>query len=71
MDAKLNPEQFDKISKSFVPCQVSLDLPPGLYLLRLAVRDNLSGTLGSLNATVLVPDKVTAEKDPGTQSQPH
>jgi len=31
------------------------------------VRDNLSGTLGSLNATVLVPEKVTA----GTQSQPH
>lgn len=67
MDAKMNPEQFEKISKSFVPCQVSLDLPPGLYLLRLAVRDNLSGTLGSLNATVLVPEKVTA----GTQSQPH
>lgn len=62
MDAKLNPEQFEKISKSFVPCQVSIDLPPGLYLLRLAVRDNLSGTLGSLNATVLVPEKFAAEK---------
>lgn len=71
MDAKLNPEQFDKISKSFLPCQVSLDLPPGLYLLRLAVRDNLSGTLGSLNASVLVPDKVTTENGPSTQSQPH
>jgi len=71
MDAKLNPEQFDRISKSFLPCQVSFDLPPGLYLLRLAVRDNLSGTLGSLNASVLVPDKVTAENAPGTQSQPH
>lgn len=71
MDAKLNLEQFDKISKSFLPCQLSLDLPPGLYLLRLAVRDNLSGTLGSLNASVLVPENVTAEKGPGTQSQPH
>jgi len=71
MDAKLNPEQFEKISKSFLPCQVSLDLPPGLYLLRLAARDNLSGTLGSLNASVLVPDKVTAENGSCTQSQPH
>ena len=71
MDAKLNPEQFDKISKSFLPCQLSLDLPPGFYLLRLAVRDNLSGALGSLNASVLVRDKASAENGLGTQSPPH
>ena len=53
--AKLNPDQFASIRKSFYPCQRQMDLPPGKYLLRLGVRDNHTGLIGSANATVTIP----------------
>ncbi|HMF89534.1 MAG TPA: VWA domain-containing protein [Candidatus Angelobacter sp.] len=51
----LKPEVYKTISGSYFPCQLPLELPPGNYLLRLAVRDNTTGLLGSVNAQVVVP----------------
>jgi VWFA-related protein len=53
--AALKPEVYQKIVQSFLPCQLSIDLPPGSYLLRLVVRDNITGLLGAVNAQVTVP----------------
>jgi len=70
MDAHLNQVQFDKVSATYLPCQLSLELPPGTYLLRLAIRDNLGGTLGSVNASVVVPERAPAENG-ATHTGPH
>jgi VWFA-related protein len=54
-NAALKPEQFQNVMKMFFPCNQSLDLPPGEYLLRLAVRDNSNGLIGTANGRVTVP----------------
>jgi VWFA-related protein len=55
ISATLQPDAYDRITHSFFPCQLELDLAPGTYFLRLAVRDNTSGVLGAVNAQVTVP----------------
>jgi VWFA-related protein len=55
VNAVLNPDVYSKISHSFFPCRLNLDLAPGNYFLRLAVRDNKTGLLGAVNAQVTVP----------------
>lgn len=56
----LRPEAFAKIKTGFFPCQEDVDLPPGKYVLRLGVRDNSTGLIGTANATVEVADSVGA-----------
>ena len=52
--AELTDENYAKISSSYFPCQQTLSLPPGSYLLRLGVVDNRTGVLGTANARVKV-----------------
>lgn len=54
VEARLKPEVYEKINRTWFPCQISLDLPNGNYLLRLAVRDNMTGLIGSVNAQAIV-----------------
>lgn len=53
-NAALKPEQFQNVMKMFFPCNQSIELPPGDYLLRLAVRDNSNGLIGTANGRVTV-----------------
>ncbi|HEX7285477.1 MAG TPA: VWA domain-containing protein [Candidatus Angelobacter sp.] len=53
----LKPEGFEKVAREGFPCRVGLDLPPGSYLLRLGIHDNLSGRMGTANANVSIPEK--------------
>ena len=62
-NAALKPEQFQNIMKMFFPCNQSLDLPPGEYLLRLAVRDNSNGLIGTANGRVTVPSPGEAKPE--------
>ena len=62
MNADLKPDALAKIKSSFFPCELKIDLPPGQYLLRLAVRDGTSGNVGSANAQVTVPARPVAER---------
>jgi VWFA-related protein len=63
VNGALQPEVFEKIKKSYFPCQLSMDLPPAAhYLLRLAVRDNTTGQVGTVNAEVTVPVVAAATK---------
>jgi VWFA-related protein len=54
-NAALTPEQYQKVMKAIFPCNQSLDLPPGEYLLRLAVRDTNTGLIGTANGSATVP----------------
>lgn len=60
-NAALKPAAFDQIMLGTFPCQQSIDLPPGNYFLRLGVRDNGTGLIGTLNAKVTIAG---AEKKP-------
>jgi len=53
-NAALKPDQFQNVMKMFFPCNQSIELPPGDYLLRLAVRDNSNGLIGTANGRVTV-----------------
>jgi VWFA-related protein len=54
-NAALAPEQYHKVMKAIFPCNQTLDLPPGEYLLRLAVRDTNTGLIGTANGSATVP----------------
>jgi VWFA-related protein len=51
----LKPEQFQLAMQQFLPCSQSLDLGPGDYVMRLGVRDNGTGLIGTANARLTVP----------------
>jgi VWFA-related protein len=55
MEGPLRQEAYSKIVNGFFPCQEQLSLPPGNYVLRLGVRDNSTGLIGSATAQVTVP----------------
>ncbi|HEX3154280.1 MAG TPA: VWA domain-containing protein [Candidatus Angelobacter sp.] len=54
-NAALAPEQYQKVMRAFFPCNQTLELPPGEYLLRLAVRDTNNGLIGTANGSATVP----------------
>lgn len=62
MNAALKPDALAKIKSSFFPCELKIDLPPGQYFLRLAVREGSSGLIGSANAQVTVPAQPVAQR---------
>jgi VWFA-related protein len=61
VEANVKQEVYRQINGSWLPCEVSLDLPPGSYLLRLAVRDNITGLMGSANARAVVPENQSSQ----------
>jgi VWFA-related protein len=52
--AALKPETFEKVMQGTFPCQQAIDLEPGTYYLRLGVRDERTGLIGTTNAKVAV-----------------
>ena len=54
-NAALTQDQYQKVMKAIFPCNQTLDLPPGEYLLRLAVRDVNNGLIGTANGSASVP----------------
>jgi VWFA-related protein len=54
MDAALQPEVYEKIVRQGFPCQEKISLPPGEYLVRLGVRDNTTGAIGTADTKVSV-----------------
>jgi VWFA-related protein len=63
-NAALKPEQYQQVMKMIFPCNQTLDLPPGEYGLRLAVRDNSSGLIGTANGHASVAAVATQEAKP-------
>jgi VWFA-related protein len=54
MAGALKPEAYEKVARQGLPCRQVVELPPGKYSLRLGVRDNLNGRIGTANANVIV-----------------
>jgi VWFA-related protein len=54
-NAALAPEQYQKVMNAIFPCNQTLELPPGEYLLRLAVRDTNNGLIGTANGSATIP----------------
>lgn len=52
--AALKPDTFAKVMQDTFPCQQAIDLEPGNYYLRLGVRDDRTGLIGTTNAKVAV-----------------
>jgi hypothetical protein len=54
MGGAMNADAYGKVMKGFFPCRDQLTLQPGDYLLRLGVRDNVSGLIGTANSSVTI-----------------
>ncbi len=56
IDANLPPESYAAVMRRGLPCRIALDLPAGEYLLRLGVRDNQTGLIGTANIQWITPN---------------
>jgi VWFA-related protein len=52
MAGPLKNDAYERVIKAYFPCQERFELPPGAYILRLGVRDNSTGLIGTANAAV-------------------
>ncbi|MGZ4829699.1 MAG: VWA domain-containing protein [Candidatus Angelobacter sp.] len=53
--ADMPESDYEKMMKSFFPCQRALDLKPGQYTLRLGVLDRKANLIGTLSTPLNVP----------------
>jgi VWFA-related protein len=53
--ADLPAGEYEKMRKSFFPCQRALELKPGPYTLRLGVLDRTANLIGTLSTPINVP----------------
>ena len=65
MGGALNPDAYAKVMKGFFPCRDAVALQPGDYLLRLGVRDNVTGLIGTVNASLTIPEE-SSSANPST-----
>jgi VWFA-related protein len=56
-EASLPAPTYERVSKQGLPMSVPIRLTPGKYILRLGVRDNLTGLFGTADLAVEVPVK--------------
>ena len=56
-EASLPAPTYERVSKQELPMSVPIRLAPGKYILRLGVRDNLTGLFGTADLALDVPDK--------------
>ncbi len=54
VDAHLKPESLEQVNDSGITYAGNLDLPPGEYSVRFVIRDDLSGRVGTVTASVKV-----------------
>ncbi len=59
-DIRLEAATYSRALKSGLRLPVTMQLPPGQYRLRLALRDNRSGIFGTLEVPVTVPKEAKA-----------
>jgi VWFA-related protein len=59
----LQPDTFSKVMQGVVPCQRSIELAPGNYLLRLGVMDERTTLIGTTTAKITIkPPVATSEQ---------
>ena len=62
LTAALQPEVYDKVVREGFPCQEKLALPLGEYTLRLGVRDNATGMIGTLDTKLTVASEMPQQE---------
>lgn len=55
MKTAFPPDAFQQVMKSYLPCQLQFDLPPGEYNLRLGIRDDRTGLIGTVDTALTIP----------------
>jgi VWFA-related protein len=70
MGGAMNAEAYEKVMKSYFPCRDQLTLQPGSYVLRLGVRDNETGLIGTATATLTVPAETTSGNPAPKETKP-
>ena len=55
VNARLKPEEYALMRQGGLPFRMQVELEPGNYQLRLAVRDNRSGWIGTLDLPLALP----------------
>jgi hypothetical protein len=60
--AALKPDAFTHVMQTGFPYQQTLDLQPGSYILRLGVRDNRTGLIGTVTGKINVPAQDASQK---------
>jgi VWFA-related protein len=58
LTAALQPEVYGKVVREGFPCQEKLGLPSGEYMLRLGVRDNATGVIGTVDTKLTVASEM-------------
>jgi VWFA-related protein len=61
IDVALPPEPFKRVLRNGLPYQKTFDLAPGNYILRLGIRDNRTGLIGSGTGKLNVGIQETAQ----------
>jgi VWFA-related protein len=62
LTAALEPDVYEKVVREGFPCQEKFAMPPGEYTLRLGVRDNATGLIGTADTKVVTSEKPLQEK---------
>jgi VWFA-related protein len=70
MGGALNPDAYAKVMKGFFPCRDALALQPGDYLLRLGVRDNVTGLIGTANASLTIAEESSSANSSAAPAKP-
>jgi VWFA-related protein len=53
---RLAPEQADDLARKTIQYQTGLEIPPGRYHVKVIVRENQNGTIGSYETDLVVPN---------------
>jgi VWFA-related protein len=56
VNANLSPDNYKRVMSAGLSYTASTKLPPGAYQLRIAVRENSTGKLGTLSRYIEIPD---------------
>jgi hypothetical protein len=56
VETQLPPERYEWVKQNGLPYTLAMELPAGRYQLRLLVRDNRTGLVGTADASVIVAE---------------
>lgn len=64
LSVALDSQAFSQVMQNYLLTHVTIDLPPGLYLLRLGAMDEHTGLIGTTNARVTINPSASGESKP-------
>jgi len=68
MGGAMNADAYARVMKGFFPCRDEFTLQPGEYVLRLGIRDNQTGVIGTANASLSIAAESSAETNAGQKN---